>query len=74
METVAEKAIKRSVSHNEIVTIDFDAEGRDELRVSCEGYADNKAYGVEEYWGTLLSDVGETIGEWRVHMRVEVAS
>lgn len=62
-----EQAIARSVSHNEIVTLDYDAEALDALESESEGSVDNTAYGVHELWGT--TDDGD---EWRVHVRAEV--
>ena len=62
MNTVAANAIERSISHNEIVTIDYDRDAASDLSVECE---DNvSANGMTEYWGT--NDEGN---EWRVHMR-----
>jgi hypothetical protein len=60
----AKQAIERSVSHNEIVTLDHDSEALDALESESEGSADNTAYGVHEFWGT--TDAGD---EWRVHVR-----
>jgi hypothetical protein len=62
MNTVAANAIDRSISHTEIVTIDYDSDAASDLSVECD---DNvSANGVTEYWGT--NDEGN---EWRVHMR-----
>lgn len=66
MNTVAERAIARSSSHNEIVTIDFDAESAKELQLACDDSVD--ANDVTEYWGT--TDAGD---EWRVHVRHRAA-
>lgn len=62
MSNVADQAIARSISHNEIVTIDYSSEAADMLRSECEDNVD--ANGLTEYWGT--DDDGS---EWRVHMR-----
>lgn len=62
MNTVAERAIARSVSHNEIVTLDFDTEANEELQLACEDAV--VANGVTEYWGTT-----ESGDDWRVHVR-----
>lgn len=65
MNTVAQSAIERSVSHNEIVTIDYDAEAAIDLSLESDDSADGE--GVTEYWGT-----DEAGNEWRVHVRDEV--
>jgi hypothetical protein len=62
---IAERAIARSVSHTEIVTIAYDADAAAALQAACEdsvGVPDERT----EYWGT--TDDGD---EWRVHMRAE---
>lgn len=66
MHTIAQNAINRSVSHTEIVTIDFERVNYDsqieaDLLVACDGWTD--AEDVTEYWGTTER------GEWRVHVR-----
>lgn len=58
----AKAAIDRSVSHNEIVTLDYAYEVATDL--SAESEDSVEANGVTEYWGTR--DDGE---EWRVHLR-----
>lgn len=62
MNTVAASAIARSVSQNEIVTIDYDPAAAEDLSAASDGSADGND--VTEYWGT--DDDGS---EWRVHMR-----
>lgn len=62
--TNAEQAIARSISHNEIVTIEHNPQIAEILQRDCEGSVDNSTYGVVEYWGTI-----EDGSEWRVHMR-----
>lgn len=59
-------AIDRSISHDEIVTIEANTSRFDgvcsELFEACEGDADNN--GVHEYWGELDGN------QWRVHVEV----
>ena len=63
--TRAEKAIARSISHTEIVTIDGNGADMQDLSLQCEDSVDAvSSYGVVEYWGT--TDDGD---EWRVHVR-----
>ncbi len=62
--SAAERAIARSISHDEIVTIDYHAEASEELQLTCDDWVVNTAYGLTEYWGT--TDDGN---EWRVHIR-----
>ena len=72
MANVAEQAIQRSESHDEIVTIDYDAEGAETLAAECDDSV--HANGMTEYWANDPdSEDGMT---WRVHMRdaTEVAS
>lgn len=59
--TTADRAIARSISHTEIVTIDYDAATAADLDAMCEGSAE--AERGTEYWGITDGD------EWRVHMR-----
>lgn len=56
----ATRAIDRSISHHEIVTIDATSDDISTLLAECEGSAD--AGLVEEYWGTRAGN------EWRVHV------
>jgi hypothetical protein len=62
MSNVAEQAIQRSISHTEIVTIDYDAAVAADLAVECDDSVE--ANEVTEYWGTDADG-----NEWRVHMR-----
>lgn len=66
MNNVAEQAIKRSVSHNEIVTIAYDSDAASDLRAESKDSVNDADRRVTEYWGT--TDAGD---EWRVHMRAE---
>ncbi len=59
-------AIARSISHNEIVTVDYDVTLADMLSAESDDSVVNSAYRVTEYWGT-----DEDGNEWRVHMRHE---
>lgn len=59
--TAAQAAIARSISHNEIVHIDQDAEAHEELSLAAEDSVWNDP--VTEYWGTT-----EDGSEWRVHV------
>jgi hypothetical protein len=65
MNTVAADAIDRSISHTEIVTIDYDSDAASDLSAASDDSVE--ANGLTEYWGT--DDDGN---EWRVHMRDEV--
>ena len=61
----ASDAIKRSISHDEIVTLDSaTAEDVAALNHLSDDSADNKAHGISEFWGTT-----EDGDEWRVHVR-----
>lgn len=62
MTTAAKTAIARSISHNEIVHIDQDAEAHEELLLASEDsvWSDPET----QYWGTT-----EDGHEWRVHVR-----
>ena len=63
--TTIEKAIERSVTHNETVTVDADADDLAELLGACDDSCDVRdQYGWVEAWGT--TDDGD---EWRVHGR-----
>lgn len=62
MNTVAANAINRSISHTEIVTIDYDSDAASDLSAASDDSVE--ANGLTEYWGT--DDDGN---EWRVHMR-----
>ena len=57
----ATQAIERSISHNEIVTIESTPEVLDQLLIECDDHVD--AGERIEFWGT---DDGK---EWRVHAR-----
>jgi len=59
----AEQAIARSISHNEIVTIDYSGDAQTDLLVEADDWTDNGD--IREYWGT--TDDGDN---WRVHMRM----
>jgi hypothetical protein len=56
------KQIERSISHNEIVTVDYDISLAMDLAAECEGSVETTDR--VEYWGT--TDEGD---EWRVHLR-----
>lgn len=61
----ASDLISRSVSHNEIVTVDYTDDLAESLLVCCE---DNTHGNTEiEYWGT--TDDGN---DWRVHLKGKV--
>ena len=60
----AEQAIERSVSHNEIVTLEWDSVVFDDLLVESE---DSTRGEVHEFWGVRDGR------EWRVHMRATVS-
>lgn len=64
MTNVAENAITRSISHNEIVTIEWSHEAHEYLLVRCEDHVETGKYDSEEFWGT--DDDGN---DWRVHLR-----
>ena len=57
----ADQAIARSVSHNEIVTIQYKPGVEATLCLECDGSVD--AGKVHEYWGTDADGY-----EWRVHV------
>lgn len=56
----AEQAIERSISHNEIVNLEYDADTAADLRSVCDDTV--RGNEVTEYWGTKDGS------EWRVHM------
>lgn len=58
----ANSLIERSISHHEIVTVDYDATTAEDLTAACDDSVE--ANGATEYWGT--DDDGN---EWRVHLR-----
>ena len=60
--TTAQDAIARSISHNEIITIDNTDENLEALLVECDDHTETGS--VHEFWGT--DDDGN---EWRVHAR-----
>lgn len=60
----AQEAIARSISHNEIVHVDYDLGTAEDLMVLCEDHTTGND--EEEYWG--VDDDGAT---WRVHMAVD---
>lgn len=65
MNRVAKTAIDRSESHDEIVTIDHDADAFVDLEAQCD---DNvHANGVTEFWAN--DPESEDKMTWRVHMR-----
>lgn len=61
-------AIARSISYNEIVTLDDEPGLRDALLVECDAHVvvggDEDSDGIIEYWG-----IDDTGAEWRVHVR-----
>ncbi len=57
----ADQAIKRSISHNETVTLDYDISLALDLSAACDDNVETAS--VVEYWGT--DDNGN---EWRVHL------
>lgn len=61
----AEQAIARSSSHDEIVTLDYDAAAVETLLVECDDLVDGNT--CLEFYGT---DDGS---EWRVHVRHEAS-
>lgn len=69
-----ETAIKRSVSHNEIVFIDTSASGVNskayinELVEACEDWVQGNDW--LEYWGVIEDDEKGQL-EWRVHLIVK---
>jgi hypothetical protein len=66
----ADQAIERSISHNEIVTIEWDAETESQLSMESDdttGWMTEGDIATCEFWG---GDEGE---EWRVHLTREVA-
>jgi|TARA_R110000787_G_scaffold26043_4_gene72934 hypothetical protein len=74
----ASEAIKRSVSHDECVTIEYDNSTYSDLMHECEDHVEVEDYEYvngsfrriiyEDIWGTTLS--GE---EWRVHVLINRA-
>lgn len=64
--TTIERAIERSVSHNETVTLDVTSDDARELMMECEDSVDVRSqYGWIEAWGTTAAG-----SEWRVHGRI----
>lgn len=59
-----QQAIARSISHNEIVTIQYDRGISIALALDSEGSVHDSVQCVTEYWG--VNDDGQ---DWRVHMR-----
>lgn len=61
----AAKLIARSISHDEAVTVEYDAEIATALEALCEDSVDGAGLDgdVTEYWGT--TEAGD---EWRVHL------
>lgn len=55
-------AIARSISHNEIVKLDWTADRASALRAACEDYVDTGDQRGVQFWGT---DEGD---QWRVHL------
>ena len=66
MRHAATSAIARSVSHTEIVTLEYDSAIYAELLELCDDYASNPELRKTELWGTDADG-----NEWRVHMRAE---
>lgn len=60
----ATRAIKRSVTHNEIVTVDASHEIEETLTAECDDHVQNGL--VHEFWGATVEG-----HEWRVHVRYE---
>ena len=66
VEQIIREAIKRSISHNEIVHVDEPGLGEAialDLYESCEGDAKRATDGVHEFWGEDCD--GQS---WRVHV------
>jgi hypothetical protein len=59
------KAIERSVSHNEIVTLDYDTAGYAELLEACDDRTATED--LTEFWANDPDKEGAML--WRVHMR-----
>ncbi len=64
-EQLASQAIERSESHNEIVTIDYDAIGAEYVAAECDDSI--VANHVTEYWANDPNSEDGML--WRVHMR-----
>ncbi|MCR4374216.1 MAG: hypothetical protein NUW22_05145 [Acidobacteria bacterium] len=64
----AADAIERSISHDEIVHLDYDADIHADLIVACDDWTDGLY--ETEYWADAEGSDG-TDGEmaWRVHLR-----
>jgi len=60
----AQQAINRSISHSEIVTLDYDATALDELTSATRDYVTGNSRW--EFWGEHDGN------EWRVHMHFPV--
>lgn len=58
------EAIARSISHNEIVRLEYAKDTHDDLLAECDDCTE--ANGEFEFWGT-----DEAGNEWRVHMAEE---
>jgi hypothetical protein len=56
------QAIARSITHNEIVTLDYDGLAHAALEALCEGSVNGAR--VVEFWG--VTSAGD---EWRVHLQ-----
>jgi hypothetical protein len=61
----ATDAIARSASHNEVVTLDYDAAAYEELLVECDDNVSTED--VTEFWGNDPDD--ENKMTWRVHVK-----
>lgn len=63
----AQDAIKRSISHNEIVTLDYDRQIAADLLAACTDHVTSD--GITEYWADAEDSTGSD-GKmaWRVHM------
>jgi hypothetical protein len=64
---IVSSAIDRSITHGEVVWIDYNPIAYKELLDACDDYVEaNKD--VVEFWGSLDTEIcGHQ--EWRVHMR-----
>jgi hypothetical protein len=65
----AHQAIDRSISHDEIVTIDHDPAVLDALVLESEDWV--KTDTRYEFWGRREAGAGMHPDPWRVHVRLE---
>lgn len=63
MTTATDRAIDRSISRNQIVTIDFSTAAENDLLAECEDHVWNDD--THEFWGETCD--GE---QWRVHLLI----